>query len=220
MKKHSLKAGALMAAATIVNLAAGAHAALIVPTAATSSPTGTGYFSASNVIDGSGLANTAGAVSTWTHNAGNYGGSMWNTPDGTNTGQLTFQLGENFDLTQAYIWNGSQGYQAPSLFNRGAKDVNISTSVDGITFTPAQSIAVAAATANPTSTQTFSLTGLAFQNIKAVRFDIVSNHGGNVLNVGEVRFEGNIAVVPEPASLVTLLGGLSMLGMLRPRRRG
>ncbi len=87
-----------------------------------------------SLIDGAGLSNVAGA---WVHSNDKYGesGTMWNSAyDAAGAvGQvnLVFDLTTSHQITGLQIWN----YNEKDWQHRGAKEIEVSTSVDGTTFT-------------------------------------------------------------------------------------
>ena len=222
LRRCSLAAGAMAVAA--VGLTAGAHAAVITPVSLTTDPTiENGYSGPDQIINGSGLSATPteANIDSVLHTTNGYGGASFDTGnkgvgnvndvDLFVTFDLTSDGDPNFNLTNLYIWNGSQ----PGNFNKGLQNFNLSTSSDGTTFNSAGSFTLQQATGNPTGVQTFSLSGLTAQNVQFVRLEVVDTYGNADASIGEVRFSGD--AVPEPSTYITLLGGLGALLFFRRR---
>src|SRR5262249_7863259 len=107
-------------------------------------------------------------------------------------------------------------------FSAGVLGVSVSTSTDGMTFTPLAggptSFAQGANNASEAPQQfTFGSVTAAF-----VRFDITSNLGNrNVTGLSEVAFDGTGVTtgVPAPPTLLLGLVGVGFAGVARLRRR-
>ncbi len=168
-----------------------------------------------NMIDGSGLSG-GGSVLTQTHDNVVTANTMWHAgPDAgdivggvtgpppfgappVNTQAVEFDLGANYDLSGAHIWNMNQ----VGSIGRGVKDVQILIS----------SATTGAFTALTTAqfTQGTGATGLAAQvvpltgatNVRRVRFSIQTAWSGAVsdyVGLSEVRFQGTpYTVTPAP----------------------
>ncbi len=86
-----------------------------------------------SMIDGAGLSQVGGA---WVHTNEKYanGGSMWHSAyeaaGAVGQVNVTFDLITNHQITGLHIWN----YNEKDWHHRGAKDIEVSTSVDGSTF--------------------------------------------------------------------------------------
>lgn len=177
---------------------------------------------ADNTING-GAGFQAGVQSTHTNSTAN-GNSMWlsqgtfATPNDPLPAFITFDLEDNYDLSSFTVWN----YNESGATARGANGVTVSvasseggsfTALAGITtFTIAQGDAVTA------FGETFDLTALAAAgNVRLLRIDITSSHGGDFdfAGLSEIRFDGE--AVPEPTTTALLgLGGLALI--LRRRK--
>jgi hypothetical protein len=181
---------------------------LLTPSAITTSQwTIGGDGSKENMINGSGLSG-AGSVETRLHDASGSAATMWHA--GGNSGGISggatgfpplvasqaveFDLGANFDLTGAHVWNMNQAGNT----GRGIRGVEIFISPDaaGATWT---SVGVRE------FTEATGLAGLAAQdvsftgtNARRVRFQIQSAWSGAVseyVGLSEVRFRGNKAPI-------------------------
>ena len=209
-------AGALAFSACLAN------AATITPVTATAnsgSNTST-YSSTLKLIDGSNLTqNNINGL----HNTSAFVGGMWQSarnPSVASPVTVVFDLGANYDLSNAYIWQFNQDNSGAP---KGAKDLSILTSADNITFTPSSTIQLteaplnAGGTSSPVAAQVFSLSGVA-DNTRYVEFDITSNYGFNgATGLSEVKFAGTPAApTPEPASLAAV--AVAGLAALRRRR--
>ena len=118
----------VLAAVALVAAAGPASAALITPTAATSSTAGTDLYTVAHLIDNSGLT---GPPYDQTTHAGSGSGNSWVTknynPDYYGAGPapvLTLDLGGTYDLTRAVLWNYS-------VLGNAAKNVTVEFSTTG-----------------------------------------------------------------------------------------
>ena len=168
-----------------------------------------------NMINGSGLS-VGGSDETKTHDADATGNNVWHGgPDEGGMGPgatgnpplvadqvVEFDLGANYDLTGAHVWNMNQsGYPG-----RGVKDVEIlvSSATTGA-FTPLTTTRFAQDTNAPgLVAQVVPFTGAT--NVRRVRFAIQSAWSGlesEYVGLSEVRFQGTAAVPATPPILVT-----------------
>ncbi|WP_373478467.1 PEP-CTERM sorting domain-containing protein [Geminocystis sp.] len=173
-----------------------ANAIQITPTSVTASSQFSNLAKVNNLINNSGLS------------GGNHNivplNNMWVSINNDINPTVTFNLGAVYNLTGSDIWN----FNASGSLNRGVKDFNILTSLDGNTFSSAGSGTLSIGTGNPLPSQLVAFTATA----QYVRFNVISNYG-NTTNTGlsEVKFQGTLAPtsVPEP---LTILGSLTALG--------
>ena len=156
-------------------------------------PVGIAYFSselssygryASNTINNSGMFDNPSAA-TSNHNVERE--DMWIT-SGSTTGVIAFDLGDNYNLTETFIWNYNETSQGKTA--RGVKDVEIYVSSDSIyssaNFTNIGDILV---NEGGTFAQNFSTITC---NVRLVKFKINSNHGfPSYVGLSEVRFGGS-----------------------------
>jgi MYXO-CTERM domain-containing protein len=124
---------------------------------------------------------------------------------------FTFDNVYDFQTIDPYTYSG---------FNAGY--VEVSTSLDNLTFTsPTQYILTNAAVGPPSSAVTDSLDVSALpdaQYVKIEWFKTDTNPGtGNWVFISEVDFEGQTAAVPEPASVAMGLMGLTLIAARRRR---
>ena len=176
---------------------------------------------AENTINGSGFEpNGAGTHS----NANGNDNDMWlttgtfTTPNDPLPAHITYDLEGNYDLSSFTVWN----YNENSATGRGANGVTVSvaSSVGG-SFTALAGITTFVEAPGDATTafgETFDLTALAAaDNVRLLRIDIATNHGGDnsFAGLSEIRFDGT--VVPEPTTTALLgLGGLALI--LRRRK--
>lgn len=195
--------------ATTVFISMQAHAAwpdnVVTPVSAIASST---HFtvSANSLIDNSGLNGEL--------HGGNWS-DMW-IKEGTypvdTTAQLTFDLGQTFNLGSALIWQ----YNSDIDYNRGVKDFYIKVSNDGITFETVGDLrTLAVSTGGDIPAQVVDFTATA----RYVQFDILTNFDSQWPWVGlsEVKFV--TAPVPEPSTYAMLLAGVGLLGFAARRKK-
>jgi F5/8 type C domain len=162
-----------------------------------------------DVANGSGLS----SLSLNATHAEAVPGNAWASDDGITTGNITFNLNGLYSLAGFSLWN----FNAGSLFSWGINGVNIQTSTDGTNFTtvtgaPAQFAIATSTTQNP---EQFSF---APATAAYVRFQVLSNYGGNNTGLSEVQFDSASATsVPEPFTIVGTLVGLGSGAVLKRR---
>jgi hypothetical protein len=191
----------IIAAALTAALAAPASAAVFTPVSVVASSTFIFNYQPEFLIDGSGLKN------------GLHDGNFLNHWMSDTTGEkatLTFDLGESFRLTDARIWQ----YNVDFGLDRGARNVEIFVSEDGMTFTAAGSGVLAQANGISTAAQIIGIQGTG----RFVRLDLLDNYGDQFTWTGlaEVRIGG---IVPEPSTWAMLIAGFGIVGFAARRRR-
>ena len=162
--------------------------------------------SASNLIDNSGLNGDL--------HSGNWS-DMW-IKEGTfpveTTALLTFDLGQQYQLGSALIWQ----YNSDIDYTRGLKDFYIQVSNDGVNFQTIGDLrTLTISTGGDIPAQVVDFSAAA----RYVRFDIRTNFDQQWPWVGlsEVKFV--TAPVPEPSSYAMLGLGLAALGLVARRRK-
>lgn len=170
---------------------------------------------ASLLIDGSGLSSdpvTFTPSPTGPYHFGAGENRHWHTSNGDVVGAfVTFDLGAVVNFDEIRVWN----HNWTNYTFRGINAFNVDTSLDGVTFSPLGSFALAAASGADNYTgELFSVV----DTTRYVRFTVVSAQLGNDGYVGlsEVQFF-DIPVAPEPSSLLLFGLGTCLLTMKRRR---
>lgn len=133
------------------------------------------------------------------------------------TGQpawLTFDLGAEYKLDAARIWQYNVDFGMGYSLVRGAKDISLSISRDGVNFTTITSGVLDKGTGLPLAGQDFDLLG----NARYVRLDLLNNYGDQYSWTGlsEVRFISS--AVPEPEAWLMMIAGFGATGIAMRRR--
>ena len=121
---------------------------------------------------------------------------------------VTFDLGQAYNLTQAYIWQMNQHLSGRTdLYQtRGVASFDIETSLDGVTYTQlgaTQTLNVAGGVPGEPA----QVKAMSIENVRYVRFDVRTAHGGapnEYVGLSEVRFEGT-PVSPTPPVVAGVL---------------
>lgn len=184
-----------------------------------------------HAVDGSGLTGlqhtSADDFFMWL-NSGN--GCCGDPADPTAAGVgavITFDLGANYDLNSMRVWNYNE---SPVGFTaRGANEVEIliDDEVAGTSFVSVGNINLSQAPGSNTYTGEvvdFVAEAINANNVRLLRFNITSNHGGDneFIGLSEIQFDGVLTpVVPEPAAIAmwTLVGLVASGAYLIRRRR-
>ena len=140
----------------------------------------------------------------------------WMT-DLTPTGWLTFSFDGIYSISSATVWNYGTGCCGE---NRSTKDLMISTSLDGITYSPLVEFVLSLPDREPFAGESISLSDV---DAKFIRFDLLSNYGSDdYVGLSEVAFFGDLSDdpnrIPEPVSLALLGLGLAGLGFSRRKK--
>jgi len=156
---------------------AGTASAQFIPGVVTTS--GMGTFSSYNILN---LTNGAGLSSmsvTATHS--NVWQDMWIT-NAIQTGWLQFDLGSVQSLNVIAVWN----YNSSIGTTRGVQLMDVSTSIDGVNYTPLSQETVPQANASTAlPAHLIQANGVPAQYVK---FDVLSNWGNNYTGLSEVQF--------------------------------
>jgi hypothetical protein len=221
MFKRSL----VLAMAVGFSLAAQAADVIIVPTNAVASTSYGSGRTPIRAIDGSGLSdtlvNTTGdpVPVNWEGHNNSQSPSMWQSAPFVNAATITFSLpgtvsGQPYSITGLHIWNYNEYYWTE---NAGMKDVIISYSADGTSYTALPSVQFATNDNSNTYTgQTIMLASALPEGTQYIKFQNTSNWGNpNYVGLSEVRFIAT--AIPEPSTLA-LVGLGSMLMAVRRRR--
>ncbi len=156
-------------------------------------PVGIAYFSselssygrnAINTINNTGMSDDPSTAAS-THNVGRE--NMWIT-SGATTGVIAFDLGDNYNLTETFIWNYNETSEGKTA--RGIKDVEIYVSADSA-YSTANFTSIGDIMVNEGGSfaQTFSTIA---SNVRLVKIQINSNHGyPSYVGLSEVRFGGS-----------------------------
>ena len=201
----------------------GGYAAVITPTDAFASTFYGAQQSPTNLINDAGLNTASGDVLTYTHASHGSAVGMWHAGAGQGTGgaapvvanqYLVFDLGANYDLSKAYLWQMLQ----PGNLGRGIKEFSLYGSSDApyTTIPPAvydltgytellSGAELAQGSGTSTPTQDFNLLGAT--NIRTVYLQVNSAWSGNAndyVGLSEIKFEGTPLVPPTPTVTPTL----------------
>lgn len=121
--------------------------------------------------------------------------NMWLSASGVQH-QIAFDLGAAYDLDALHIWNYNETDEGKT--DRGVRDVEVWVSEDAdyasATFTLATTIS---AEEGGTNAQSFPLDG---HEIRLVKFNILTNYGGTLCGLSEVRFSAGASVPPTPTA--------------------
>lgn len=193
---------------------------IINPVAATTTLTAEFGSSLTNTINGNGL-NTFPSLDA-PHAMTSPGNSFLATND---TGSIDFDLGGSYLLEGFSFWNQN----APGPGQTGIQGIVVSSSEDGVTYTPipGSPTTFAQVTGSTTSAETFSFTAVM---ASFIRLDVLSNYGdpGNIIAFAEIAFSGTdqlnvndnilaaaISLYPNPTNDVFAINNTSDFGLER-----
>ncbi len=188
-------------------LVSSAGAGSVIPVSATASSTIGSPFNriADHVRNASGLVGDQHGTAP--------DGSMWLTTNSPSTtaATMTFDMGGSFRINGFHLWNYNE--VGPNFPNRGAKDVLVSTSLDGATY----SAPVPMVFRRATGAATYAGADYAMPAVDAryVKFDIQNNFGGanaDTVGLSEIRFATETSIAsdmlrPMSASASSTIGG-------------
>jgi hypothetical protein len=189
---------------------------VINPVSATSTLTPQFGSTLDNAINGTGL--DAFPSLSATHEPTNPNNSFYAA---NAVGSIDFDLGGTFLVDGLAFWNTN----APGPGGTGIKDVMISSSLDGVTYTP---IAGSPTVFSQVMTPTTPAESFTFAEVTAsyIRFDVLSNFdGSNLVGFAEVAFSGvatlgvndnvleqNVNLFPNPArDFITISNGTDVM---------
>ena len=165
----------------------------IVPAAVTASSAQAESLSPQNLIDGSGLSETAPGSGVWTHHANAYRdrgverGTMWAAGDldgrRDTAPWVIFDLGKPLRIGSARVWN----YNESNWTGNGAKEVEFSVSLDGKAFQPLGKALLEQAPGD----DLYEGQLVSFREpieARYIRMRCMSNWGGERAGLAEVRF--------------------------------
>jgi hypothetical protein len=130
------------------------------------------------------------------------------------TGTLTFDLGAEYSLSGALVWN----YNYAAAPSRSVDHMDILLSDDDVTFTPASSYTMTEGNGSSTlSVNDLTLPGAS--QARYVKFSLTQNFGDpTYIGLSEVEFQGTVASpTPEPSTFA--LGLVALTLVLLPLRR-
>ncbi len=172
---------------------------------------------AENIINGNGLDTS---VDPACHSNAPVDSYYWETQPWLGSAVIAFDLGGVYELGAIHVWNFNYVDQNGSYTGRGAKDVDILTSLDGSEWTSrgVHVFDIATGTADYTGQRISFETPL--RGTRYVKFDIRNYYGGGDsaghVGLSEVRF---LEAVPEPGSIAVLVIGVSaLIARGRPKR--
>jgi hypothetical protein len=186
-------------------------------------------------INGAGLDPSPGDVLTKLHNEAStaeLNGGMWMNAEGKGTtGNIEFDLGATYLLTDLHVWNQAEyAYVCCNLSTRGSNevDVYVGDTPNPTTFAQKFNFAQAMQTAPSTTFagaaefgNDFNIPGATYTlttpvAARYVKFDILSGHGATQIGLSEVRFSGTL--IPEPSTVALIGIALAACCLRRPVR--
>jgi hypothetical protein len=216
MKQQNFGKFASLGAMTLLgfNLVAPQNAQAIISGVSASTDMGSGFgTNIQNTINGNGLSSLS---LTATHDPTSIPNS-WVSSSGL-TGNITFDLGGQYDLSSLSFWNQNGGGPGSSG-STGIRGVTIQTSNDNVSYTnlaggPTQFSQVAAS--GNASPEIFNFTPV---QASFVRFQVSSNWGdSDQTGFAEVQFDDSSTAVPfefSPTLGLLAVGGLIGISHLR-----
>lgn len=198
-----------------IGIANTTRAVVVTPFAVTSSGSNS-FANPNSLINGSGLdVNDL----TGLHDNADGGGTMWIADEGggpavVDNQFLVFDLGGNYDLTNAHIWQNNQtgfGFTGQLGLERGVATLGMETSSDGVNYSAPVNITLNAPSPGPSTevglvneepVQTFDLIA---SDVQFVRFDINTALSGNAneyVGLSEVKFSGTLLTSANPEFVI------------------
>ena len=198
---------AVACVAVLIATAGQVKASTIAGVTATSSRDTFGSYTLSNLTNGVGL--TPSISTTATHST--LFGDMWMNNSGGTVGNLIFDLGGTYSLSDIAIWQ----YDSDGVQDRGVKDFTLEFSSDGISFTSLLgTTTLSIAQYLPITNEPAQIFALGNTTASHVRLNYLNNYGDPVFTgLSEVQFVGATAI-PEPSTIVMFGIGLVVMGRM------
>jgi hypothetical protein len=173
---------------------------MISPTAAAASSQGHSQMPAANLINGSGLLpyTDRHLVADSTH--GNTYSDMWLSLNEVSTAWVVFDLGTNYTLSGAVIWN----YNQAIALTRGVQTFDLYVSGVGTNgpFSLVAGSPFSLADGGGTTKEPSQSIPLAATKVRAVKLVVRSNYGLTDVGLSEVRFAGYPSPPPPSGTLI------------------
>lgn len=234
MKNLSVSLVARAACAVLVSLAAAqASAGLITPFSATVSSTDFSARASVYAISGAGLTPNASVATGFVHGIG-AGNQMWNTVGRgqDNNPFIQFDLGDVYDIAQAYIWNFNENFGGVCCTGFGMKTVEVTAGATTSSMKWIGSYEFQRATG--LADYAGEIIDMPMDDVRYIRFTPRNTWSGTIFGpnystppvaegrgitgLSEVRFkEASTAQVPVPGTLA--LVAAAAMGALALRRR-
>ena len=213
----TISAIAVTAAVVAIVPIGNAEAALITGVTASTNMGSSNGYNIQNIVNGSGLSSLSLTATHTTQSASN----SWVSNLGIGTGNIDFNLNGQYSLQGFSFWNFND---SSDFFNNinvfGIQGVNISTSLDGSTYSALSGAPTqfAIGTYAPESPEQFAF---APTLANYVRLSVLSNYYGEypLAAFNEVQFDGTPATAPTAVPTPALLPGLIGLGVAALRKR-
>jgi hypothetical protein len=191
--------------------ASGLPAQVVTPVSVTASTFYGASQTPNNLINGNGLLG-AGDILTRTHAASGSAETMWHSTGGAVASEwLVFDLGAQFSLTGAHIWQMNQ----PCCLGRGIKDFSLFVSSNTTDPREAFTFVGSFSLTQGTGLNTLAQQALSFNasNVRRVMFAISNCWSGSVndyVGLSEVRFAGTApaTIATEPADGTNYVWGI------------
>lgn len=198
---------AVACVAVLMATAGQVQASFIAGVTATSSRSTFGSYTLSNLTNGVGL--TPSISTTATHSI--FFGDMWLNSSGGTVGNLIFDLGGTYSLSDIAIWQ----YDSDDEQDRGVKDFTLEFSSDGMSFTSLLgTTTLSIAQYLPITNEPAQIFALGNTTASHVRLNYLNNYGDPVFTgLSEVQFVG-ATPIPEPSTIVMFGIGLGVMGRI------